>query len=221
VVVETLVAPSISTRRFTANAPVTPGTATRPPGAIRPAASVHAASALVGDAVARLHCLAIAAVAACGASDPETPPQTFLAFSSTFAQFRDWPSFASAGPPDDGTFPPDVIGPRTQYINQLPPTGTDEFPVGTVIVEAREFGDHKLFAAVKRGGGFNAGGAVNWEWFEIQDPPVLIVWRGVGPPAGDTYGGDPNGGCNACHVRCGASNDYICSAKLVLGALSP
>ena len=159
--------------------------------------------------------LAVGALAACGSGgDPDTP-DTFLAFSTTFAPFRSWTSFHSDGPADDGTFTPDVLGPRTQYINKLPPPGSEEFPVGTVIVEARENAGMKIFAGVKRGGGFNSGGAANWEWFELQDNPVKIVWRGLGPPLGDTYGGDPNGGCNTCHTKC-AANDYVCSSKLSL-----
>ena len=165
-----------------------------------------------------LAALAAGVLGACGASGggPADASETFLAFSSTFAAFRTWPSFHSDGPADDGTFPPDVLGPRTQYINQPPPHGATEFPLGTVIVEVRDSG--KIFAGVKRGGGFNGGGARNWEWFELSDAPVTIVWRGVGPPIGDTYGGDPNGGCNACHIKCGAANDYVCSPRLALGA---
>jgi hypothetical protein len=163
--------------------------------------------------------LVACAMTACGTSGG-TPdaPDTFLAFTTTFAPFRGWTSVHSDGPADDGTFPPDVLGPRTQYLNRPPPPGSTEFPVGTVIVEARESGTMKIFGAVKRGGGFNAGGAANWEWFELTDQPVTIVWRGVGPPVGDTYGGDPNGGCNTCHVKCGAHNDYICSPKLQLAS---
>ena len=157
-------------------------------------------------------------LASCGAGGNDTP-DTFLAFSTTFAPFRGWSAFPSEGPPDNGTFPSDVLGHRTQYLNQLPPHGASEFPVGTAIVEARDSG--KIFAAVKRGGGFNAGGAADWEWFELTDAPVTIVWRGVGPPAGDTYGGDPNGGCNSCHAACGAMNDFICSPRLQLTAFRP
>jgi hypothetical protein len=153
-----------------------------------------------------------------GGGGPEDASRTFLAFSSTFAPFRSWTSFHSDGPADDNTFPPDVLGPRTQYINTPPPHDATEFPVGTVIVEVRESGTQKIFGAVKRGGGFNAGGATNWEWFELSDAPVTIVWRGVGPPLGDTYGGDPNGGCNTCHLRCGAGNDYVCSPRLALAS---
>jgi hypothetical protein len=165
-----------------------------------------------------LACAAIACGLAACSTEAEPPPDTFLAFSTTFAPFRTWTSFHSDGPPDDGTFTPDVLGPRTQYINKLPPAGSHEFPVGTVIVEARESADMKIFAGVKRGGGFNSGGAANWEWFELQDAPVIIVWRGVGPPAGEMYGGDPDGGCNACHMQCGAGNDHVCSPKLSLAA---
>jgi hypothetical protein len=161
--------------------------------------------------------VAAAALAACGGtSGAADASETFLAFSTTFAPFRSWTALHSDGPADDGTFPPDVLGPRTQYINLVPPHGATEFPLGTVIVEARENGSQKIFGAVKRGGGFNATGAVNWEWFELTDQPVTIAWRGFGPPAGEMYGGDPNGGCNSCHQSCGATNDYICSPKLSL-----
>ena len=166
----------------------------------------------------------VLALIACGGSGDaidagpadDGAPTTFIAFQTTFAEFRTWTSFHSDGPADDGTFPADVLGPRTQYINKLPPTGATEFTVGTVIVEARENAAHKIFAGVKRGGGFNSTGAVNWEWFELEEP-INIVWRGFGPPLGDTYGGDKNG-CNTCHVQCGASNDYVCSPKLLLSA---
>lgn len=43
-----------------------------------------------------------------------------------------------------------------------------------------------------------------------------LLWRGVGPPNGDTYGGDMNG-CNLCHAAC-AANDYVSSPLLRLGS---
>jgi len=169
--------------------------------------------------------LCVVGLAAC--PPPEAAPpdalSTFIAFTPTFQPFRTWTSFHSDGPPADA-YPtrPDVLGPRTQYINVVPRSGSAEFPVGTVIVEARENATMRIFAAVKRGGGFNTGGATNWEYFELAEAsgsggPVTITWRGVGPPLGDTYGGDPNG-CNSCHTACGAGNDFICSAKLQLRA---
>nr|HEX4315105.1 hypothetical protein [Kofleriaceae bacterium] len=174
-----------------------------------------------------------AAVAACSSTAPTGTGDSgngsaFIAFASTFQGFRTWTMFHDDGPADDGTYPPDVLGPRSQYINTLPPHGSTEFPVGTVIVEARESGTMKIFSGVKRGGGFNEAGARNWEWFELQegsggsampqDPgaPVTITWRGNAPPPGDTYGADGSAGCNACHARCGGTNDYVCSPEMQL-----
>src|SRR5215470_16531631 len=165
-------------------------------------------------------------VAACGhdASPPAPHPdvnETFVAFPATFQPFRQWASFHSDGPPDDGTFGPDVLGPRTQYINRIPPHGSKEFPIGTVIVEARESGAKLLLAAVKRGGGYNGGGAVNWEWFGLAEDAttgvVGVQWRGIAPPVMG-YGGPPTSGCNECHVSCGLSNDDVCSPKLQLAS---
>src|SRR6185295_2778686 len=86
----------------------------------------------------------LAGLVACGTSGAgDDAPETFIAFGNTFATFRSWTSFHSDGPADDGTFTPDVLGPRTQYISKLPPAGSQEFPVGTVIVESRENGSMK------------------------------------------------------------------------------
>jgi hypothetical protein len=162
------------------------------------------------------------ALVGCGsaASDDTAAPDasdTFIAFASHFQDFRQWTSWHDDGPADDGTWPSEVLGPRTLYINQAPPHGSSEFPVGTIIVEAKESGLKPIFAGVKRGGHYNFAGALDWEWFEIQetDNGVIIVWRGVGAPLGDTYGGDPNG-CNSCHVNHCADNDYICAPALQL-----
>ncbi len=148
-------------------------------------------------------------------------PSSFIAFTDTFQPFRTWTSFDSDGPPGSA-YPtrPDVIGPRIQYINKIPPAGSTEFPIGTIIVEVRLNTFMRIFASVKRGGGFNATCAVGREYFELTEAdgsrsPVTMTWRGVGPPLGDTYGGDPNG-CNSCHTVCGSGNDFICSSKLQL-----
>ena len=172
------------------------------------------------DGAARLAVLGLAIAACSGGKAPDDAGNTFVAYAPTFQPFRAWTSFHDDL--EDSSLPAAVNGPRTQYINMTPPHGSTEFPVGTVIVEARESGLMKIFAGVKRGGDYNATGAKNWEWFELQEASgpgsaVTIVWRGVGPPAGDMYGGDPNGGCNSCHAMCGASNDFVCSAQLQLG----
>jgi hypothetical protein len=164
-----------------------------------------------------LAALALAATT-CGSDTTTTQPDPteFIAFTSSFAGFRNWTAFHSDGPAP-GSVTPDVLGPRTQYINKVPQHRTDEFPVGTIIVEAREAGAQLIFAAVKRGGDFNVAGARNWEWFELQengDGTVTIPWRGFGPPAGSTmYGGSDR--CNLCHAGCD-SNDFVCSQKLQL-----
>jgi hypothetical protein len=164
--------------------------------------------------------VAVACLAGCPPPDTVADaPSTFIAFTESFQPFRTWTSFHSDGPGSD-EYPnnPGVLGPRTQYINQIPPPGSKQFPVGTMIVEVRDSGS--IFASVKRGGGYNADGATNWEYFELTEgsdanKTVTMVWRGVGPPLGDTYGGDPNG-CNSCHTQCGSNNDFICSPKLQL-----
>ena len=138
---------------------------------------------------------------------------TFIAFNTSFEPFRTWTMVHDDL--EDAALPPGVAGPRDQFIDMLPPAGSTEFPIGTIIVEVRT-DTGKIFASVKRGGDFNANGARNWEYFELQENPVMYIWRGLGPPLGDTYGGDPNG-CNNCHVQC-AGNDDICSPKLQLSS---
>jgi hypothetical protein len=173
----------------------------------------------------RTHPWLVLALAACtgGSSSPAplapdaAAGAPFIAFATTFQGFRGWTSFHSDGPPA-GSYPPDVLGPRTQYINQRPGHGQHTFPVGTVIVEARESGTRPIFAAVKRGAGYNPRGALDWEWFELAEQKsgvVEVVWRGLGPPAGQTYGATGASTCNECHANCPV-NDSICSPKLAL-----
>jgi hypothetical protein len=77
--------------------------------------------------------------------------------------------------------------------------------VGTIIVKEIINDDptqNDMVARVKRGGTYNARGASGWEWFELRstsDGVAGILWRGVGPPAGESYLGNVDGGCNACH----------------------
>jgi hypothetical protein len=154
-----------------------------------------------------------------GTPDASTP---FLAFATDFTGYHGWPSYDTS---DAGT----LVGihdgrPITEYINTLPPHGSTSFPVGTIVVKEvsglePDGGTHPVLAMVKRGGGFNASGSDGWEWFEIaphgdDKDTVHVVWRGVGPPIGDTYGGDASAGCNVCHVDCG--NDSVCAHALSL-----
>jgi len=171
--------------------------------ATRGAAGILAAAVVVG-------------LAGCSAA-PLGERYPFIAFGSDFVGFRTWTSQSMESPVAGGST--HVSGLRTVYINALPPPDATAFPVGTMIVKETQ-ADGKLFARVKRGGGYNATGAVDWEWFEIKEATggaVVVNWHGVGPPAGETYGGDPNAGCNVCH-RTASANDFVLSPWLKLAA---
>lgn len=141
----------------------------------------------------------------------------FVAQSSDFTPFKTWPSNHYDAPTDlAGNV--HVAGPRTEYWNRAPEKGALTFPVGTIIVKAIETSStsaHHVFAMVKRGCGFNASGAKDWEWFELGDQNQ-ILWRGVVPASGDSYNGDPTGGCNGCHGKGCAANDSVCSPSTAL-----
>jgi hypothetical protein len=161
---------------------------------------------------------ALAVAASCGKPDPSLMADgegPFIAFGSDFAGFEGWTSHTiDDATPSGATH---TSGVRTVYINRRPASGATAFPQGTLIVKVTQ-ADQKVFARAKRGGDYNASGATGWEWFELQPgsgSAVTITWRGVGPPAGEQYGGDPNGGCNSCH-RLGAANDFVLSPWLAL-----
>jgi len=166
----------------------------------------------------------LATLAACGSSAGDSTSaadggDVFVAFGADFQDFHHWQSFDVTADAAPGTVHPDAK--LIEYLNRTPPSGSTEFPVGTIIVKEGTDGDvvgRQYFAMVKRGGGFNASGATGWEWFELRNlanGTVGIVWRGVGPPAGEVYGGDPTAGCNTCHVACG--NDAVCAKAVQLG----
>jgi hypothetical protein len=184
----------------------------------------------VGSSTAAAATLALGALLAstgCGGdgdADPAAEGASFLAFASAFEGFRTWPSTPLSGEPIAES--PHTSGPRVVYVNRAPAAGSTAFPVGTVIVKelAGTAADPpKIFAMVKRGAGFNSAGAAGWEWFELQaasaapESPVAIVWRGVGPPLGEMYGGDPNGGCNGCHTGARAT-DFVQTPGLALSS---
>lgn len=159
-----------------------------------------------------------------GATEAPTGAATFVAFATHFQGYQRWSS--APGVPDPSLVgivdTVHTTGPMTVYVNRLPAAGAKEFPIGTIIVKevtTGALGERTVFAMVKRGGGFNEGGATNWEWFELQNScnGVQILWRGVGPPAGEKYGGDATGGCNTCHAN-GKSNDFVLTKDLRLGS---
>src|SRR5262245_47396147 len=90
--------------------------------------------------------------------------QTFIALQDDFATFESWRRYDLGDMPIEGH----PAGPRFAYLNQLPKKGAQEYPVGTIIVKAVELEEvvaWDVFAMVKRGGNFNAEGALNWEFF--------------------------------------------------------
>lgn len=166
---------------------------------------------------ARLGACGLGAIAAgpagCGAAAGNTDNDvdagaTFIAFASDFATFRTWPSHSVDNPVAAGST--HVAGRRTVYINQPPPADATSFPVGTMIVKVTAV-DGQIFARAKRGSGYNLAGAAGWEWFELEEGSngIAIKWHGVGPPAGEKYGGDPASGCNPCHATAKANDDVL------------
>ena len=154
-------------------------------------------------------------------------PGLFIAQNADFAALASWPSLIEEGAVDGGH----VATPRTIRVSALPDADATEFAVGTIIVkEGVVDGGDEIHAMVKRGGGFNARGARDWEFFELQrdaEGTPLIAWRGEEPPAGQGYGcisgsctDTTTTSCNACHASAD-DNDAILSPTLVLGALDP
>ena len=136
--------------------------------------------------------------------------EPFIALERNFQGFQDWARVDLSDRPEQGNT--HIAGETHEYVNAPPPRGARRFPVGTIFVKTVE-GKKKsdIFAMVKRGNGFNASGASGWEWFGLRsraDGSVAIIWRGVNPPDGETYGGDPLGGCNGCHGAA-AKNDNV------------
>jgi hypothetical protein len=149
-----------------------------------------------------------------------------LADSASFSCFRNWPSTPGVGPagaPDPSAATDGGIhaGPMTTYINMKPPHGSTSFPVGTIIVKEQNdppLMQRQIFAMVKRGGDYNAAGAVNWEFFELQNMDscnVSIVWSRI-PLGTDPYASNPNV-CNDCHFLA-QSNDYVWTKGLSLSS---
>lgn len=152
-----------------------------------------------------------------------TDATTFVAFAAHFQGYQRWSSMPGVPNPDFGTAITGTVhdlGPMTVYVNRPPKAGATSFPVGTIVVKEATtgpLGERTVFAMVKRGGAFNDSGATGWEWFELKNgcDGVQILWRGVGPPAGEKYGGDATAGCNACHAA-GKTNDFVLTKGLRL-----
>lgn len=172
----------------------------------------------------------IAALAGCLDHDVGGTGDEYVAMQSDFADYASWTRFdieAETSSPGEG--------PRTVYISELPAASSASFPVGTRIVKVAETDPDPaawlMVAMAKRGGNYNADGAVGWEWFDIDPSSTgtpLIEWRGPVPPEGSGYEcalGDSDtgqdaaiGDCNTCHAAAW-QNDYVMSDPLDLGSL--
>jgi hypothetical protein len=154
---------------------------------------------------------------ACGAPAEGPAPDTFIALQKDFAGFESWQSVSWT---DDATNATHEPGTHSTYLNKRPEHGSAEYPVGTILVKSSlpaGGGEEQLFAMAKRGGGFNQSGATDWEWFELARSTTgvpVIVWRGVGAPAGHRYS-EVDASCNECH-RSAEANDFVKSQRLLL-----
>jgi hypothetical protein len=169
---------------------------------------------------AALVCLLVSCGPVAEERDPGGDPGSFVAFQRDFQGFAGWQRYEIGNfePVGDGLV--HIAGKRVVYVNQMPVAGKSAFPVGTIVVKTMQTGE--TFAQVKRGGTYNAKGAVGWEWFELKEVngEWVILWRGIAPPVGacaTTYGAS-GGACNGCHASF-AGNDYIGTSVLDLAHL--
>jgi hypothetical protein len=133
----------------------------------------------------------------------------FIAKQSDFLSYKDWMPFKKDTPTDHGG----VSGTRTVYVNELPVD--EKFPLGSILLKTVKMAnsdDTSVHAMAKRGNGFNARGAVGWEYFELlldKTGVPIIMWRGEKPPSGEMYQALPGAkmssatedDCNSCHAE--------------------
>ena len=138
--------------------------------------------------------------------------QGYVALSRDFADYQSWQRY-DLGYSEAKGHP---AGNRVVYLSVPGPLVNGRFPIGTRMVKAITLNGTpttvEYVGAVKRGGGFNGQGAVDWEFFLLRatDAGLGVLARGVNPSfgPGDNYGGGAN--CNDCHAAPGTElNDYV------------
>jgi hypothetical protein len=154
---------------------------------------------------------------------------TFIALDGDFAGFRGWRRVPLGDAPLVG-HPP---GPRFGYVSRDAGKGAMAYPLGTIIVKTVEPTaapeTWELFAMAKRGGGFNAEGARDWEFFRLRwvagAPHILSRGLNAIDPEADGGGGYTGnlgdvfaGLCNGCHgTKASAATDHVLSPALAPG----
>jgi hypothetical protein len=146
-------------------------------------------------------------------SDAVGGKTVFIAQARDFATFADWMVFKRDTKTDHGG----ILGTTTIYLNSKPDAETHTFPIGTILFKRMDvtgFDQPTIHAMAKRGSGFNAEGALGWEYFELlldaKNRPA-ILWRGDKPPSDEQYQAllgassierpkGTDGACNSCHA---------------------
>jgi len=180
----------------------------------------------------KLAICAVVAAGAVGCGGSGKSGEVFIALQSDFASFQTWPRYFVGDGPLEGH----PAGARYGYLKEKAPPGATAYPVGALIVKTVETGttpqEWDVFAMAKRGGGYNAGAATDWEFFTLKinaNGVPVIVSRGTNPIDADADGGtaghgytDPGGTgvtCNRCHGLPGTErSDHILSSVLAPGA---
>jgi hypothetical protein len=149
--------------------------------------------------------LIVFCVAGCEAGNGSGNDDVYIASQSDFASYAGWEKFTLGIAMNTGH----PVGTEYGFRNQKPVNGA--YPVGSVLVKEIDITDvpqqWELFALMKRGGGYNGGGAKDWEFATLrlnEDLVPIIVSRGANPADSDSqghgYAGSADGTtCNRCH----------------------
>ena len=164
------------------------------------------------------------AVAPAASSAPPQVGEPFIAMNRDLRDFRSWARWRI---PDIGVRTGHDVGdPRFVYVNRAPTDTYGALPIGTIVVKTLErgaFAEWEVHAMVKRGGGYNTGGADGWEWMDLRlsdAGAAAITWRGEGTAEDSgSYGPDVDRGgeigCNSCHQMMRASDQIFVRGFLV------
>ena len=139
----------------------------------------------------------------------------FIAQAEDFLRYDDWMKFERETRSEHGG----LVGVNTIYVNELPVSDEQAFPVGTILFKSTKIEGYDkptIHAMVKRGSRFNPKGVLGWEYFELvldKNGVPFILWRGAEPPMGETYRSllgaedledrpmELDGSCNGCHMK--------------------